>query len=107
MHRVMRKTRNNVCILVIVAKRRVGHDMGIYTPLKKMGGGVTIMFDHNNKRTTGKEKDNKNSHNDLCVIGYLRHDYYELLSREDLLSEGRTFVTMLSRVNQCIHIMKI
>lgn len=44
------------------------------------------------KRTTGKEKDNKNIHNDLCVIGYLRHDYYELLSREDLLSEGRTFV---------------
>lgn len=43
------------------------------------------------KRTTGKEKDNKNIHNDLCVIGYLRHDYYELLSREDLLSEGRTF----------------
>ena len=25
------------------------------------------------KRTTGKEKDNKNIHNDLCVIGYLRH----------------------------------
>ena len=44
------------------------------------------------KRTTGKEKDNKNIHNDLCVIGYLRPDYYELLSREDLLSEGRTFV---------------
>lgn len=44
------------------------------------------------KRTTGKDKDNKNIHNDLCVIGYLRPDYYELLSREDLLSEGRTFV---------------
>ena len=44
------------------------------------------------KRTTGKEKDNKNIHNDLCVIGYLRPDYYELLSREDLLSEGRTFI---------------
>ena len=44
------------------------------------------------KRTTGKEKDNKNIHNDLCVIGYLRPDYYELLSREGLLSEGRTFV---------------
>lgn len=44
------------------------------------------------KRTTGKEKDNKNIHNDLCVIGYLRPDYYELLSRENLLSEGRTFV---------------
>ena len=44
------------------------------------------------KRTTGKEKDNKNIHNDLCVIGYLRPDYYEILSREDLLSEGRTFV---------------
>ena len=44
------------------------------------------------KRTTGKERDNKNIHNDLCVIGYLRPDYYELLSREGLLSEGRTFV---------------
>jgi len=44
------------------------------------------------KRTTGKEKDNKNIHNDLCVIGYLRPDYYELLSGEGLLSEGRTFV---------------
>ena len=61
------------------------------------------------KRTTGKEKDNKNIHNDLCVIGYLRPDYYELLSREGLLSEGRTlfFITMQSRANQCIHIMKI
>ena len=44
------------------------------------------------KRTTGKEKDNKNIHNDLCVIGYLRPDYYELLSREGLLSKGKTFV---------------
>ena len=44
------------------------------------------------KRTTGKEKNNKNIHNDLCVIGYLRPDYYELLSREGLLSKGKTFV---------------
>ena len=44
------------------------------------------------KRTSGREKDNKNIHDDLCVIGYLRPDYYELLSREDILSEGKTFV---------------
>ena len=44
------------------------------------------------KRITGREKDNKNIHNDLCVIGYLRPDYYELLSREGLLSVGRIFV---------------
>lgn len=44
------------------------------------------------KRTSGKEKDNKNIHDDLCVIGFLRPDYYELLSREDILSEGKTFV---------------
>lgn len=44
------------------------------------------------KRTAGKEKDNKNIHDDLCVIGYLRPDYYEVLSRANLLSVGKTFV---------------
>lgn len=44
------------------------------------------------KRTSGKEKDNKNIHNDLCVIGYLRPDYCELLCRASLLSVGKTFV---------------
>jgi len=44
------------------------------------------------KRIVGREKDNKNIHNDLCVIGYLRPDYYILLSREELLSEGNAFV---------------
>lgn len=44
------------------------------------------------KRISGKEKDNKNIHDTLCVIGYLKPDYYELLSREGILSEGKTLV---------------
>lgn len=44
------------------------------------------------KRTSGREKDNKNIHDDLCVIGYLRPDYYELLNRKSLLSLGKNFV---------------
>ena len=44
------------------------------------------------KRTFGKYKDNKNIHNELCVIGYLRPDYYEVLNKADLLSVGKTFV---------------
>lgn len=44
------------------------------------------------KRTFGKDKDNKNIHSDLCVIGYLKPDYYEVLRKSDLLSEGKTFV---------------
>lgn len=44
------------------------------------------------KRTGGKKEDNKNIHNNLCVIGYLRPDYYELLSQENFLSQGKTFV---------------
>lgn len=44
------------------------------------------------KRTFGKDKDNKNIHNELCVIGYLRPDYYEVLNKADLLSVGKTFV---------------
>lgn len=44
------------------------------------------------KRTSGKDKDNKNIHNDLYVIGYLRPDYYEVLSKADILSIGKTFV---------------
>ena len=44
------------------------------------------------KRTSGPEKDNKNIHNDLCIIGYMRPEYYEVLRREDLLSVGKTFV---------------
>lgn len=43
------------------------------------------------KRISGKEKDNKNIHDDLCVIGYLRPDYYEVLSQATLLSAGKTF----------------
>lgn len=43
------------------------------------------------KRTFGKDKDNKNIHNELCVIGYLRPDYYEVLNKADLLSVGKTF----------------
>lgn len=44
------------------------------------------------KRTFGKDKDNKNIHNELCVIGYLRPDYYDVLNKADLLSVGKTFV---------------
>ncbi len=44
------------------------------------------------KRTSGKDKDNRNIHSDLCVIGYLKHDYYEILSKAGLLYEGKTFV---------------
>lgn len=44
------------------------------------------------KRTSGKDKDNKNIHSDLCVIGYLKPHYYEVLRKSNLLSEGRTFV---------------
>ena len=44
------------------------------------------------KRTFGKYQDNKNIHNELCVIGYLRPDYYEVLNKADLLSVGKTFV---------------
>ena len=43
------------------------------------------------KRTFGKDKDNKNIHNELCVIGYLRPDYYDVLNKADLLSVGKTF----------------
>ena len=51
------------------------------------------------KRTTGKEKDNKNINNDLCIIGYLRPDYYELLIREDFLSEDSAFVFYYYAIN--------
>ncbi len=44
------------------------------------------------KRIFGKDKDNKNIHNELCVIGYLRPDYYDVLNKADLLSVGKTFV---------------
>lgn len=44
------------------------------------------------KRTSGKDKDNKNIHSDLCVIGYLKPDYYEVLGKAGLLSEGKTLV---------------
>ena len=44
------------------------------------------------KRTYGKEKDNKNIHDNLCVIGYLRPNYYEILSKAGLLCKGKTFV---------------
>lgn len=44
------------------------------------------------KRTFGKDKDNKNIHNELCVIGYLRPDYYDVLNKADFLSVGKTFV---------------
>lgn len=39
-----------------------------------------------------KEKNNKNIHNDLCVIGYLRPDYFEVLSKAGLISVGKSFV---------------
>lgn len=44
------------------------------------------------KRTFGMEKDNKNIHDDLCVIGYLRADYHEILSNAGLLAAGKTFI---------------
>ncbi len=44
------------------------------------------------KRASGKEKDNKNIHDDLCVVGYLKPDYYETLCSADLLSAGKTIV---------------
>lgn len=44
------------------------------------------------KRAFGKDKDNRNIHDDLSVIGYLRPDYYEALRRETLLSVGKNFV---------------
>lgn len=44
------------------------------------------------KRVSGKEKDNKNIHDDLCAVGYLRPDYYKKLSDEGLLSIGKKFV---------------
>ena len=44
------------------------------------------------KRISGKEKDNKNVHNDLCAVGYLKSDYYEALSKAGLLKVGKTFV---------------
>ena len=44
------------------------------------------------KRISGKDKDNRNIHSNLCVIGYLKPDYYEVLSKAELLSVGKTFV---------------
>lgn len=44
------------------------------------------------KRVSGKEKDNKNIHNNLYAVGYLRPDYYEILDRAGLLNAGKTFV---------------
>lgn len=44
------------------------------------------------KRTAGTEKDNKNIHDDLCVVGYLKPEYYETLRSADLLSAGKTIV---------------
>lgn len=44
------------------------------------------------KRASGKEKDNNNIHADLCVVGYLKPDYYDMLSSSGLLSDGKTFV---------------
>ena len=44
------------------------------------------------KRTSGKERDNKNIHDELYAIGYLRPIYREILGNVGLLSEGKTFV---------------
>ena len=44
------------------------------------------------KRTTGKEKDNKNIHDDLCAVGYIRPDYYNTLDKAGLLVPGRVFI---------------
>lgn len=44
------------------------------------------------KRAFGKEKDNKNIRDDLCVIGYLRPDYHEILNNAGLLDSGKIFV---------------
>lgn len=44
------------------------------------------------KRVSGKEKDNKNIHDDLCVVGYLRPDYFEILNKAGLLTVGKSFV---------------
>lgn len=51
------------------------------------------------KRTSGKEKDNKNIHDDLCVIGYLKPDYCEILSNADLFSIGKSFVFYYYAIN--------
>ena len=44
------------------------------------------------KRITGKEKDNRNIHDNLCAVGYIRPDYYETLNRAGLLNPGKKFV---------------
>lgn len=44
------------------------------------------------KRTSGREKDNRNIHKELYAVGYMRPDYYELLHDAGLLSPGNTFV---------------
>ena len=44
------------------------------------------------KRVSGKEKDNKNIHNDLCAIGYIRPDYYKTLNQAGFLSVGKSFI---------------
>lgn len=44
------------------------------------------------KRAFGKNIDNKNIHSNLCVVGFLKHDYYEVLSKASLLSKGKTFI---------------
>ncbi len=44
------------------------------------------------KRISGREKDNKNIHDELCAIGYIRPDYYNLLNNAGLLSLNRSFV---------------